>query len=267
MIGSMKELGTALVTGANRGIGLETARELARRGFRVILTSRDQAKGSSAARAVAEETAGRVEFRRLDVADESGIRAFADAIRSEGIAIDLLVNNAAVALDGFDHQVARRTMDTNFYGPMRLTDALSGSIPDGGTIVMVSSSAGEVSILSPQLRRSFLDTDLTKDSLIALVEQFVESVRNGRHTEDGWPTSAYGVSKAALNALVRVTAPQLFRRRIRLNAVCPGWVKTDMGGAGAPRTVAQGAASVLWAALLSGTVSGGFFRDGKPIDW
>jgi len=267
MIGSMKELGTALVTGANRGIGLETARELARRGFRVILTSRDQAKGSSAARAIAEETAGRVEFRRLDVADEPGIRAFADAIRSEGIAIDLLVNNAAVALDGFNHEVARRTIDTNFYGPMRLTDALSGSIPDGGTIVMVSSSAGEVSILSPQLRRSFLDTDLTRDSLIALVEQFVESVRNGRHTEDGWPTSAYGVSKAALNALVRVTAPELFRRRIRLNAVCPGWVKTDMGGAGAPRTVAQGAASVLWAALLSGTVSGGFFRDGKPIDW
>jgi NAD(P)-dependent dehydrogenase (short-subunit alcohol dehydrogenase family) len=90
--------------------------------------------------------------------------------------------------------------------------------------------------------------------------------RERRHREAGWPSSAYRVSKAGLNALVRVLSPSLAARRIRVNAVCPGWVRTDMGGAAASRSVERGAASILWATSASGP-TGGFFRDGKPLEW
>jgi len=259
---------TALVTGANRGLGFETARQLAQRGYRVLLTSRDEVAGrAAAARILREEKAGRVEFQRLDVTDTVAIAALAKRLSDEHILVDILVNNGAVALDGFDEGVARKTIDTNFFGPLRVTDALLPFIPDGGTIVMVSSAAGELSILSDSLKSRYADRGLTRDALVALVGKFVEDVRRGRHGAEGWPTSAYGVSKASLNALVRIMAIELAKRKIRINAVCPGWVHTDMGGPGAPRTVAQGASSILWAALLTNDQTGGFFRDGQPIPW
>jgi NAD(P)-dependent dehydrogenase (short-subunit alcohol dehydrogenase family) len=258
---------TALVTGANRGLGLETARELAGKGWRVILAARNETKGKAAAQSISAGAGRDVQFRRLDVEDPSSISAIAGSLREEGLKLDVLVNNAGITMDGFDERVARRTIDTNFYGPVRLTEALLPVIPDGGTIVMVSSGARELSILSQDLRRRFADRNLTRRGLLELVESFVDAVRRGRHSQEGWPTSAYGVSKAALNALVRITAPRLASRSIILNAVCPGWVRTDMGGPGAPRSLREGAASILWAALLEGGPTGGFFRDGKPIPW
>jgi NAD(P)-dependent dehydrogenase (short-subunit alcohol dehydrogenase family) len=92
-------------------------------------------------------------------------------------------------------------------------------------------------------------------------------VERGRHSRSGWPSSAYRVSKVSLNALVRILARELGPRRIRVNAVCPGWVRTDMGGAGATRSVEKGAASIVWAAALEDGPTGGFFRDGQPIPW
>jgi NAD(P)-dependent dehydrogenase (short-subunit alcohol dehydrogenase family) len=258
---------TALVTGGNRGLGLETARELARQGWQVILTARNETKGKAAAQSVSAEAGREARFRLLDVADPSSIAALAGSLRKEGMKLDVLVNNAGITMDGFDEQVARRTIDTNFYGPLRVTEALLPMMSDGGAIVMVSSGAGELSILSRDLRKRLSDRSLTQQSLSALVESFVDAVHRGRHSQEGWPTSAYGVSKAALNALVRIMAPRLAQRAIRVNAVCPGWVRTDMGGPGAPRSLQQGAASILWAALLEGGPTGGFFRDGKPIPW
>jgi len=258
---------TALVTGANRGLGLETARELARQSWQVILTARNEKKGTAAAQSVSAEAGREVQFRLLDIADPSSIAALAGSLHEQGTKLDVLVNNAGITMDGFDEQVARRTIDTNFYGPMRLTEALLPVMSDGGAIVMVSSGAGELSILSRDLRKRFSDRGLTQQGLLELVESFVDAVRRGRHSQEGWPTSAYGVSKAALNALVRITAPRLEARAIRINAVCPGWVRTDMGGPGAPRTLREGAESILWAALLEGGPTGGFFRDGKLIPW
>jgi NAD(P)-dependent dehydrogenase (short-subunit alcohol dehydrogenase family) len=260
---------TALVTGANRGLGFETSRQLAALGARVILTSRDPGEARAAAARLGAE--GRtVEARALDVTDRASIDTLATSLSREGTRLDALVNNAGVALTGFDADVARRTLAVNFFGALAVTDALAPSMRDGGNVVMVSSGMGELSSVSPALRARLLDAGLTRDELVALLGAFPGDVEARRHRQVGWPSSAYAVSKVGLNALVRLLAPTLAPRRIRVNAVCPGWVRTDMGGRGAPRGVEQGAASIVWGATLEGTSgepTGGFFRDGRPIAW
>lgn len=257
---------TALVTGAGRGLGLETCRQLARRGLRVLLTGRGEPEGTAAARAIAAD-GHRVEYRPLDVADAASAAALADQLARDEITIDALVNNAGVALDGFDAEVARRTLDVNFTGVLHVTDALLPRLADGGVIVMVSSGLGELSGLSPRRREDLGDPQLTRDRLIELMRSFVEDVAQGRHEETGWPSSAYQVSKAGLNALARILARELAGRRIRVNAVCPGWVRTDMGGASASRSVEDGAAAIVAAAALEDGPTGTFFRDGRTIAW
>jgi carbonyl reductase 1 len=260
---------TALVTGGNRGLGLETCRQLAARGARVILTSREAGEGKDAAERLHVQR-GTVDARVLDVTDRASIDALAAALAREGTHLDALVNNAGISMSGFDAQVARGTLAVNFFGAMDVTDALLPVVRDGGNVVMVSSGMGQLASVSPALRERLLDPSLTRQALVELVRTFVSDVDTGRHRHAGWPSSAYSVSKVSLNTLVRLLAPALAPRRVRVNAVCPGWVRTDMGGQSAPRDVAQGAASIVWAATLaggSGQPTGGFFRDGRPIDW
>jgi carbonyl reductase 1 len=253
---------TALVTGANRGLGLETCRQLIRVGSAVILTARDAAAGEASATAIGAA------FRPLDVTDAGSIAALASGLAADGVKVDILVNNAAVALDGFNAEVARKTIDANVYGPLNVTDALLPLIPDGGTIVMVSSGVGELSGMPKGLRAEFASPNLTRAGLLTLVESFVAAVENGRYREAGWPGSAYRVSKVALNAFTRILAGELVPRAIKVNAVCPGWVRTRMGGSSATRDVTAGAKSIVWAATLPADgPTGGFFRDGRKIAW
>jgi carbonyl reductase 1 len=239
---------TALVTGASRGLGRETARQLESRGFRVIASSRGDSEWP------------------LDVADEKSIAALAKKLGREKIELDVLVNNAGITMRGFDEKVARGTLEVNFFGPMRVTDALAPFIRDGGNVVMVSSGMGELSILSPELHAIFSRDTLDRTTLVEKMRSFISDVAAGRHEKNGWPSSAYGVSKAGLNALTRILARELAPRHIHVNAVCPGWVRTDMGGKHAERDVATGAASIVWAALLDHDgPTGGFFRDGDAI--
>lgn len=257
----MTERKTALVTGANQGIGLDTCRQLAEENYAVILTSRDE----NAGRAAADKLG--VEYRHLDVTSADDIAALAAGLEKDGRVVDVLVNNAGISMNGFNSEVVRGTLAVNFFGALHLTEALLPLIADGGTIVLVSSGMGELHAYSPAIRKRFSDPHLTRVELVALVDEFIAAVAAGDHEKRGWPSSAYRVSKAAMNALAKVLARDLAFREIRVNAVCPGWVRTRMGGRSASRPVEKGAASVMWAARLTDSTTGGFFRDGKPAQW
>jgi NAD(P)-dependent dehydrogenase (short-subunit alcohol dehydrogenase family) len=263
----MAHQSTVLATGANRGLGLEVCRQLARRGLHVILTARTDAKAGEAAARLASDGVA-VLHCGLDIADPGSAMRLADRLSSDGVLLDVLVNNGAIEMSGFDGEVARKTLATNFFGTVAVTDHLLSLVPDGGNIVMVSSGAGELTGYSPEVKARFLDAKLTRPALLAMAESFIEAVGRGTYREAGWPGSAYRVSKACLNAFTRILAAELAHRRIKVNAVCPGWVRTDMGGAAATRSIPEGAASIAWAATFGKDgPTGGFFRDGRAIAW
>jgi NAD(P)-dependent dehydrogenase (short-subunit alcohol dehydrogenase family) len=225
----------AVVTGANRGIGREVVRQLRERGFTVVLGARDRARGEEAARDLGGDG---IVAAELDVASDASVRALADRLRDRYRRVDVLVNNAGIHYDTWQHaadadlRVAREAMEVNVLGAWRCAAALAPLMDRGGRIVNVSSGAGS----------------------------FGETGGSG-----GAP--AYSVSKAALDMLTVKLAADLRGRGILVNATCPGWVATDMGGAGG-RPVAQGAASVVWAVdLPDDGPTGGFFRDGRRIPW
>ena len=232
----------AVVTGGNRGMGFETCRQLARRGARVILTSRDPAKGDAAAGRLQDEGLD-VRHHQLDVADDDGIARLAEFIRRAFGRLDILINNAGIArgkeepreraMRTFEATPAglREVLATNLIGPFLLCQALIPLMHGRGRVVNVSSGMGQLSEMG-----------------------------------SGFP--AYRISKAGLNALTRIFASELEGSGIKVNAVCPGWVRTDMGGAGAARSVEEGVATTVWLATLPDDgPSGGLFRDRKPIPW
>ena len=232
-----EERGIALVTGANRGIGREVVRLLARDGFTAILGARDPDKGEAAAAELRGQDL-EVEFRRVDVADAESVKALGGALASDFGRLDVLVNNAAVHYDtgqrgvDADLDVVREALETNVLGAWRTAQACLPLLRRSphGRLVNVSSGAGSLAGM-------------------------------------GAGAPAYSVSKAALNAMTRILAAELRNDGVLVNAVCPGWVATDMGGAGG-RPVEDGAASVIWAVTLSDDgPTGGFFRDGRRLEW
>jgi NAD(P)-dependent dehydrogenase (short-subunit alcohol dehydrogenase family) len=167
---------------------------------------------------------------------------------------------------GFDSEVVRGTLGVNFFGALHVTQALSPLLSDGGNITMVSSGMGELTAYSPELKARFLEPSLSIKGLLALVGEFQDQVKTAQHTAHGWPSSAYRVSKAALNALTRILARD--SSRLRVNAVCPGWSRPTWAAPEPAAASEQGAGGIVWAATLSdGGPHGGFFRDGKPIPW
>lgn len=237
----------ALVTGANRGIGLEVCRQLGEKDFQVILTSRDRDKGQAAVNDLRERGLTIV-YHQLDITKLESIVQLEVFLREEVGRLDALVNNAGIYIDHQDSlkgnildisifelqlNTLEQMMKTNFYGHFMVCKALVPLMKKQnlGRVVNVSSSTGGLSKM-----------------------------------ESGFP--AYRMSKTALNALTRILATELKDTNILVNSACPGSVKTDMPGAISSRTVEQGADTIVWLATLEDDgPTGGFFKDRKPIPW
>jgi NAD(P)-dependent dehydrogenase (short-subunit alcohol dehydrogenase family) len=250
----------ALITGGNRGLGLEAGKQLAARGWEVILGCRDTRKGQAAAADIPTAS-----VRAIDVGDPASVATLASRLARDGVVLDALVNNAGISMRGFDARVAKETLRVNLDGALAVTAAVAPLVKDGGTIVNVSSQMGTLSVLS-EPARTRVERAASLADIEALAAEFGDGVATGTHPQHGWPSSAYSVSKALLNAATRVLARTYAPRRIRVSSVCPGWARTDMGGSHAPRTVAIGAASIV-SAVLEPRATGGFFRDGAAIAW
>jgi NAD(P)-dependent dehydrogenase (short-subunit alcohol dehydrogenase family) len=233
-----KDQRVAIISGANRGIGLEVSRQLSVAGLHVVLGSRDTNAGEQAARSLIAHGLD-VESHQLDVTDEESVRTLVDHVERVLGGADVLINNAGLLLDegedvlDVDVEHFRACVETNVYGALRLAQGvMPGMIARGyGRVANVSSGAGQISSMTTY-------------------------------------APPYSLSKAALNALTRLLAAAGHERDVLVNAVDPGWVRSDMGGRHAPRSLAQGADTIVWCATLPrGGPSGRFFHDRKEIPW
>ncbi|HZS17863.1 MAG TPA: SDR family oxidoreductase [Candidatus Udaeobacter sp.] len=228
---------TTLVTGANKGIGYEVSRQLAQKGFHVFIGARNREAGRKAVDEIARER-GKATFLEIDVADNASVTAAAREFGKAANHLDVLVNNAGIIVDG-DHAILeisdelfRKTLETNTLGALRVTRAFVPFLRKSNAprVINVSSGGGQ----------------LTGGA-------------------DGW-SPAYCISKTALNGVTSQLAAAL--PNFAVNSVCPGWVRTDMGGHGASRSVEEGADSIVWlAADAPQNATGKFFRDRKEIPW
>jgi NAD(P)-dependent dehydrogenase (short-subunit alcohol dehydrogenase family) len=228
---------TALVTGANKGIGYEVARQLATKGFQVFVGARNRDAGGKAVAEIAKK-GGKASFLEIDVADNASVTAAAREFAKAADYLDVLVNNAGIIVDGdnaileISGELLRKTLETNTLGPLRVTRAFV-----------------------PLLRRS-------KAPRVIDVSSVGGQLTGGA---DGW-SPAYCISKTALNSVTSQLATAL--PKFAVNSVCPGWVRTDMGGQGATRSVEEGADTIVWlAADAPQKLTGKFLRDREEIPW
>jgi NAD(P)-dependent dehydrogenase (short-subunit alcohol dehydrogenase family) len=228
---------TALITGANKGIGHEVARQLASKGFHVFVGARNAKAGRKATEVVAKQ-GGKATFLEIDVADNDSVTAAASELAKAADHLDVLVNNAGIIVDGdeaileISDDLLRKTLETNTLGALRITRAFVPLLAKSKAprVINVSSGGGQ----------------LTGGA-------------------DGW-APAYCISKTALNGVTSQLAAAL--PKFAVNSVCPGWVRTDMGGQSATRSVEEGADTIVWlAAEAPQRLTGKFFRDRKEIPW
>jgi NAD(P)-dependent dehydrogenase (short-subunit alcohol dehydrogenase family) len=238
---TMSDKLVAIVTGAYRGLGFETCRQLAGQGYRVVLTARKEPQGRRAAETLREEGLD-VTFQALDVTSDASARELAEFVHKSFGRLDVLVNNAGIFPDtspwnggssifDADLDTVRVALETNTLGPLRLCQTLIPLMQGKGRVVNISSGMGQLSEM------------------------------NGC-------CPGYRLSKTALNAVTRILSDELKDTDIKVNSICPGWVRTDMGGQDAALSVEEGAKGIVWAATLPGDgPTGGFFRHGERIDW
>lgn len=227
-----------LITGANRGLGKEVATQLAEKGHEIIMTARDEQKGIQALKEVRERSGNdNVRFIQLDVGSEEDCKRVFKIVNDNYDHLDVLINNAGIFLNADDSShvsmdVMEYTMKTNFLGPFRLSQLFLPILEkaEDPRIINVSSGMGAL-------------------------------------TDMGSGYAAYRISKTALNSLTAVMAADLHLRGLKVFSVCPGWVKTDMGGKEAPRELQEGAWSIMWLIDSPEAISGKFYRDGKQLSW
>lgn len=226
-----------LITGANKGIGLEIARQLLKKGAHVIISGRDENKLTEAMQQLKKE-ADEVEMLVMDVSTFDSVQAAAHTLTQRNLLLDVIINNAAILLKedqsllNHDDEILKTTINTNCYGPIRVIHAFLPLMRSPGRIINLSSEGGSMSL-----------------------------------PVGGWSPS-YCVSKTMLNAITRHLAYELTNRDIAVNALSPGWVRTDMGGKSATRPVEKGAETAVWLATeAKQNLTGKFFRDKVEMHW
>ncbi len=226
---------TALITGANRGIGFEIVKELAQKGFSVFLSARNSKKGNNAVESLKKKGLN-VTFLEMDVSDERSISLAVDEFKSKSNSLEVLVNNAAVLIDNgdivkLDPDTLMKTLTINTTGPFLVIKAFLPFMTKGSRVINISSDSGSLHRM-------------------------------------GSKTPAYSISKTALNAVTRQFAAPLKGKGIAINSVHPGWVRTEMGGLIAPRSLKKGAETPVWLATEAPIeLTGKFLFDKKEMEW
>lgn len=226
-----------VITGANRGIGYQTAKELASKGHTVILTAREESKGQAALEQLQKAGMKHVVFHPLDVTNAESIETLKKFIETTYGKLDVLINNAGIiskttGISEASMEEITAVMETNYFGPLRVTKAMIPLLKKSADARVINISSG-----------------------MGVLEDLDGSY------------AAYRLSKAGLNNLTLMLANDLRHHHIKVNSMCPGWVKTDMGGASAPRSVEEGADTAVWLATESHMHTGKFFRDRKEISF
>ncbi|NWX33967.1 CBR1 reductase, partial [Notiomystis cincta] len=276
----MSSVPVAVVTGSNKGIGFAIVRALCKQfPGDVYLTARNVSNGQAAVAQLQEEGL-RPLFHQLDIDDLQSIRALRDFLKEKYGGLDVLVNNAGIAFKAQDPTPfsvqAEVTLKTNFFGTRDVCTELLPLIKPHGRVVNVSSMGGSSALerCSPELQQKFRSDTITEDELVQLMTKFVEDTKKNVHEKEGWPSTAYGVSKIGVTVLSRIQARVLNEQRggehILLNACCPGWVRTDLAGPKAPRSPDEGAETPVYLALLPSNADaphGQFVFDKKVMPW
>lgn len=280
------------VTGANKGVGLAIVRQLALQypqstfnngPLLIYLTARNEERGRAALHSINEDPQLRaakalrsqggladVEYLPLDIDSRQSIDDFAAQLKkSHPDGIDFLINNAGIAMQGFDNNVVEKTLHCNYFGTLEATQLLLPHIKDGGRLVNVASMSGELtSKYSSAIKGRFLNAK-SPEEVTQLMEDFTSAVANGTHEKD-WPSAAYAVSKAGIIGMTKTIA-QLNAQsgsKVLVNSCCPGYVKTDMTRGGGAKTPDEGAQTPVLLALgdIKGS-NGDFWQHEKKINW
>ncbi|KAH9875129.1 hypothetical protein J1614_004618 [Plenodomus biglobosus] len=281
-----------VVTGANKGIGLAIVRQLALQyptspanngSFLIYLTARDQGRGEAAVKSLEQDAQlkeakalkadgglSEIKFHKLDITDSSSITSFAEDLKkAHGDGIDFVINNAGIALDGFDANVVTTTLECNYYKTLEACHTLLPLLKPTGRIINVASGAGKLGKYSDEVRNRFLSSK-TEDDVTSIMKDFHAAVEAGREKEAGFPSAAYAVSKAGLiggtRALAR--AEQQKGSKVLINSCCPGYVNTDMTKGNGTKTPDDGAQTPVMLALQDiKAQTGAFWQSEKVVDW
>lgn len=274
---------TALVSGGNRGLGYGIVRRLANEfpssplygsssdKLTIYLGSRDVSKGEEARKSIVSElnkdTLERVsiEVRQLDTSSHESITKLASNLKASGV--DILINNAGIAMDGFDANVAKQTVATNYYAVQDMIDHIP--VNDGGRIINIASLTGVLRNFGENVRDRFRDSKTIQD-VDALMKEFQEVVADGSWKEKGWKGAAYATSKSGVIAYTRALAKQYQHegKKVDVFSCCPGYVNTDMTKGKGYKTLDQGAETpVLLALHKTDAKPGEFWSEKKVCDW
>ncbi|KAF2470640.1 carbonyl reductase [Lindgomyces ingoldianus] len=281
-----------VVTGANKGIGLAIVRQLALEypkspinngPLLIYLTARDRGRGEAAVKDLFEDAQLKkakalsadgglsdIRYYSLDIADSKSISMFAAYLKqAHGGGVDFVINNAGIAMQGFDSNVVKTTLGVNYYGTLEACHALLPNIKPNGRLVNVASTVGRLNKYSDEVRDQFLSSK-TEEDVTRIMQTFASAVEAGKEKEAGFPSAAYATSKAGLIGATRALALAEKAKgcSVLINSCCPGYVKTDMTRGGGNKTPDQGARTPVMLAIEDiNDKTGLFWQNEEPLEW